>query len=66
MRLSESLRNEANNKILAGDKFTVTRAMLIQAADLLDMYYLQCKATSVADTRGECRRNVKAALGEDV
>ena len=66
MRLSESLRNEANNKVLVGDKFTKTRAMLIQAADLLDVYYLQCKAASVGDTRGECRMNVKVALGEDI
>ena len=39
--------------------------MLIQAADLLDVYYLQCKAASVGETRGECRRSVKVALAED-
>lgn len=65
MRLSESLRNEVNNKLLVDDKFSATRSMLIQAADLLDVYYTQCKATSVGKTRGECRRNVKVALGED-
>ena len=66
MRLSESLRNEANNKLLVGDKFVATRSMLIQAADLLDVYYLQCKATTIAETRGECRKNMRSALGEDV
>ena len=62
MRLSEKLRNEANHT----HEFGATAALLIQAADLLDVYYIQCKAASVAESRWECRKNVKVALKEDV
>ena len=66
MRLSETLRNEVDHKLLVGDKFIQTRALLVQAADMLDVYYIQCKAASVAESRWECRKNIKVALKEDV
>lgn len=65
MRLSESLRNEADHKVLVGDRFCETRLMLTQAADLLDVYYIQCKAASVAETRREARKNIRSALEGD-
>jgi hypothetical protein len=66
MRLSELLRNEADHKLLVGDKFIDTRAMLVQAADLLDVYYIQGKAAVTSERLSEAKMNVYHALREDV
>lgn len=65
MRLSEQLRNEMLNNEKLCEDFPDVWEMLNEAADLLDVYYLQCKAASVAETRYECRRNVRLVLKED-
>lgn len=66
MRLSEHLRSEADHKLLVGDKFEHTRAMLIQAADLLDIYYMQCKSAIASKRLGQCKCSVWPALKEDI
>jgi hypothetical protein len=66
MRLSEELRNEVqNNSCTTEIEIDDVKDLMIKAADLLDVYYIQCKAASVAESRGECRRNVIVALKED-
>jgi hypothetical protein len=66
MRLSEILRNEADHKLLVGNKFTDTRNLLVQAADILDVYYIQCMATVQSVRLSEAKMNTYAALKEDV
>lgn len=66
MRLSETLRIKADNKSLVGDKFTDTRNLLVQAADMLDVYYIQCKATVQSGRLSEAKVNTYQALKEDV
>lgn len=66
MRLSETLRIEADHKLLIGDKFTETRALLIQAADMLDVYYIQCKAATQSERLNESKMNIYVALREDM
>ncbi len=66
MRLSETLRVEADNKLFVGNKFTDTRNLLIQAADMLDVYYIQCKATVQSVRLSEAKLNTRQALKEDI
>jgi len=66
MRLSEKLRKNNMDKVLVGDKFTHIRNNLIQAADLLDVYYIQSKAITVADRLSESKMLARTALLEDV
>ena len=66
MRLSEQLRNETNNNDRLCEDFPDVWEMLNEAADLLDVYYIQCKAITRSVRFSEAKRNARAALKEDV
>lgn len=66
MRLSEQLRNETNNNDRLCEDFPDVWEMLNEAADLLDVYYIQCKATTQSIKLSEAKLTARAALKEDV
>ena len=60
MRLSEKLRSAAEKKA------SKNKIIMEQAADLLDVYYMQNKAITKARGLGQAKVLAKQALSEDV
>ena len=59
--LSEELRHLVE-LIDVEDKY---KDVIIQAADLLDVYYIQCKAATAAERLGQAKRYIRHALSEE-
>ncbi len=63
MRMSDKLRRIFLYPCYTNAKDITT---IEQAADLLDVYYIQCTAAMKAQSLGLCKKSIKCALEEDV
>ena len=66
MRISEQIRVELKKNDRLCEDFPDIWEMLQESADMLDVYYIQCKAVTGAERLGQAKVYVRHALAEDV